>query len=291
MFNMALSVFTEDESFPFFIQFGGHKNGLYMHVHTDFSELVIVTEGSAEHIVNQERYRIQKGDVFVINNDTAHGYEDTQNFQICNIMFRPSFWLGGEYDIVKTAGFQALFVLEPHYVRQSRFSSRLRLTLDEYMGVVSVCNELYREYTDRRDGWKTAFTADFLRLSASLSRMYRIEQVDAKDIFLNLAKSVAFMETHFTENVSVAQLARMSNYSERQFIRVFEKAYRCRPTDYLTNLRIRCACRLLETTRSSVTEVALKSGYGDCNYFSRMFRKQLGVTPTQYRTAAGVLHF
>ena len=72
MFRMPLSAFLQDESFPFFIQYGIHKEPLYLHSHDNFSELVIVLSGSAEHIVDSERYRIRKGDVFVISDETEH---------------------------------------------------------------------------------------------------------------------------------------------------------------------------------------------------------------------------
>lgn len=75
---------------------------MLMHSHKDFSELVIVTEGSARHIVDNESYVISKGDVFVISGDTEHGFSDAQDLRICNIMFEPSFWTKNSYDIKKT---------------------------------------------------------------------------------------------------------------------------------------------------------------------------------------------
>ena len=56
MFNMKLSFFTENESFPFFIQYGEHSENMGLHGHEDFSELVIVLSGHAEHIVDNERF-------------------------------------------------------------------------------------------------------------------------------------------------------------------------------------------------------------------------------------------
>ena len=63
MNNMWLNYFTKDDSFPFFIQYGGHEDTMFIHGHEDFSELVVVMDGTAEHIVENERFRIKKGDV------------------------------------------------------------------------------------------------------------------------------------------------------------------------------------------------------------------------------------
>ena len=80
--DFFLNWFTQDETFPFFIQYGTHDEDLCLHTHADFSELVIVLSGTATHVVDGEEYPIRKGDVFVIRNNTAHGYKHPKNFHI-----------------------------------------------------------------------------------------------------------------------------------------------------------------------------------------------------------------
>ncbi|MFR0870610.1 MAG: cupin domain-containing protein [Oscillospiraceae bacterium] len=89
MNDMKLSYFTNDESFPLFVQFGAHDVPLFVHGHEDFYELVTVLDGSAEHIVDGERSVISKGDVFVIGNGISHGFDNTHGLRVCNIMYRP----------------------------------------------------------------------------------------------------------------------------------------------------------------------------------------------------------
>ena len=69
MEDMWLHYFTNDESFPFFIQYGAHEDTMFMHGHADFSELTIVLDGSADHVVENEHFPVQKGDVFVMGKD------------------------------------------------------------------------------------------------------------------------------------------------------------------------------------------------------------------------------
>ena len=80
MYKMKMEYFTKDRMFPFYIQYGFHEESMYLHVHDSFSELVIVLNGSAKHIVNDEEFYISQGDVFIIGSDTFHGYQDTQDF-------------------------------------------------------------------------------------------------------------------------------------------------------------------------------------------------------------------
>ena len=72
MEDMWLHYFTNDDSFPFFIQYGIHEDTMFMHGHADFSELVVVLDGSADHVVDNERFPVKKGDVFFIEAGTLH---------------------------------------------------------------------------------------------------------------------------------------------------------------------------------------------------------------------------
>lgn len=92
------------------------------------------------------------------------------------------------------------------------------------------------------------------------------------------------MEQHFTEEIAVSELAELSGYSERQFLRLFHAIFRSTPNNYLTNLRIRRAKLLLVQTSLSVTDIAAQCGYADRNYFARLFKKHTDMTPTEFRT-------
>ena len=282
MLEMNLLDFTHNEEFPFFIQYWVHIGNMLMYSHKDFSELVIVTEGSARHIVDNESYVISKGDVFVISGDTEHGFPDAQDLRICNIMFDPSFWTKNCYDIKKTAGFQALFVLEPQYSKQSNFRSRLKLGAGDYVKIFSICDDMQSNYTERGEGWQTLFISGFLRLAAELSQLY-LKTSDSSDPMINLAKAIAHIESYYTQNIEVAELAAISNYSVRQFIRIFKKIYDCKPTEYIRRLRMKNACILLKSGSLLITDIAIRCGYGDGNYFIRVFTKDMRITPREYR--------
>lgn len=285
IFEMLLDYFTQDKDFPFYIQFGGHNEDLYIHTHKNFCELSIVLEGRAEHIVDNESYIINKGDVFVISNDTAHGFTSPNNFRLCNVMFSPSFF-DRELDIKNSPGFQALFVLEPTLAKNSHFCSRLHLSVGEFLEITEKLNLMYDEYQSKREGYKSAFMALLMELCVKLSRLYSFENLNERDSAINLAKAMAYIESNYTENMTVSYLAKLSNYSERQFIRVFKSAYGCRCTEYITSLRINKATKLLKSTKANISQIATECGFDDINYFSRVFKKLHGITPTEYRKLA-----
>lgn len=280
--EVYLSWFTNDADFPFFIQYGGHDRDVYVHSHNDFNELVIVMEGSAVHIVNNEEYAIKTGDVFVVGNDTVHGYKDTEDFRICNIMYRHSKMFSDLPDIASGAGFHALFVLEPRISAEQGFRNRLRLDRKSYMAVKSIIDKIMKEYKSCSEYRKTMLTSLFLWLTVTLSRLYRFDERENEQDILNIAKAASYIENHFSENISVAELAQMSHYSERHFLRVFGKAYGYTPHGYIINLRINYACGLLKCG-ADITKAAEKCGFEDVNYFRRIFKKRVGISPSEYQ--------
>lgn len=284
--SMKLCYFTPDESFPFHIQYGHHDEEMFMHSHEDFSELVIVLNGSSVHIVGDERFEVKKGDVFVMNSGTVHGYEEPKDFRICNIMFRTETFISENYDIRRIAGFHSLFLLEPTYNSKNGFKSRLRLLPSDFADIEQLIKAAVREYTGDSEGRKTMVRSYFLQLAVQLSRLYGTT-VCHKEIE-GISNAAAYMETHFTENISISELLNVSHYSQRHFIRLFSATYQTTPQQYLLGIRIRHACSLLREKTFSITEIATRCGFNDSNYFCRIFKKNMGTTPSAYRRTTNV---
>lgn len=279
--DMKLSYFTNDEEFPFYIGYGTHENEMFMHGHADFSELVIVLDGSAVHIVDDERFNIRKGDVFVMGNGICHGYDSAENFKICNVMFRSENLLSGDYDIKQLPGFHALFLLEQHFNTAQGFKSRLRLEPESFDMISRLIDTTISEYTGKSPGRKTILQSYFMQIVVELSRIY-VTAKKHKEID-GISGAAAYMERHYAEDISIDSLLKVSHYSQRHFIRLFEKNYNTTPQKYLLGIRMRRACVLLRDSDSSITQIATNCGFNDASYFSRIFKKYTNFTPNQYR--------
>ena len=263
------------------MQFGAHDVPLFVHGHEDFYELVTVLDGSAEHIVDGERSVISKGDVFVIGNGISHGFDNTHGLRVCNIMYRPEMLFSGDMDIRKIPGFHALFLLEPYFSSTQHFQSRLRLTHADFALVMPLLERAESEYTSDLPGRNTMVLACVRQLAVILSRLY---DCPAKPREISgMADAAAFMETHFAEAVPISEVIERSHYSQRHFIRLFSSAYGMTPQRYLLDVRIRHATSMLRDSGLSVTEIAMRCGFGDPNYFSRIFRKYVGSSPSEFR--------
>ncbi|MDE6568360.1 MAG: AraC family transcriptional regulator [Lachnospiraceae bacterium] len=283
MKEMKLSYFTEDPTFPFYIQYGEHEHYLEEHTHLDFDELVIVLRGHADHIVSSETYPIQKGDVFVISSDTAHGYRNARDFRICNIMFRKDHIFNSSDDLCAMEGYHALFVIEPSLSKNHAFTSRLSLQDQTFVTVNQIINQMIAEYQQKRQGYQTFLKSSFLSLSLIFARIYQESSMSDTEHLTPLITPIAYLEQHYQETITVEQLAKQSGLSVRHFNRLFQNTYRTSPGRYLLQYRIQKSENLLLYTNMPIAEIAYQCGFNDSNYFSRQFRKIHGISPRQYR--------
>lgn len=100
-----------------------------------------------------------------------------------------------------------------------------------------------------------------------------------------LTQALRFIRGNFAEDFSVAQLAEHVGVSRSQLYRAFESRFDQSPQAFLQQYRIREAAALLTSTDLSVEEVAASTGFRDPLYFSRVFRRIQGKSPSAYRAA------
>ncbi|OGX86727.1 helix-turn-helix domain-containing protein [Hymenobacter glacialis] len=99
----------------------------------------------------------------------------------------------------------------------------------------------------------------------------------------------SIIDLHKHSNLSIEELAALCSLSVSAFKRAFKKIYNDNPTHYFISEKLKKAKELLTISDFSIGEVAYESGFNDPLYFTRLFKKKEGVTPSAYR-AAHALH-
>jgi AraC-like DNA-binding protein len=135
----------------------------------------------------------------------------------------------------------------------------------------------------RAPGFECAGQAYLLDLIVFLSRLYSTTSESSTAGLLRFSEAVAWMEENYMRQASVAELSRRAAMSERHFLRMFRKTFETSPIEHLIRLRIRRSAELLQEDKYNITETAYKSGFSDSNYFSRQFRRIMGMSPRQFR--------
>lgn len=95
--------------------------------------------------------------------------------------------------------------------------------------------------------------------------------------------SKEYIRNNFNRDISLDEVSRVANISPYYFSKIFKEGTGENFIEYLTGIRMEKAKELLSTTEYSMKEICSMCGYSDPNYFSRSFKKNVGVTPTEYK--------
>ncbi len=111
---------------------------------------------------------------------------------------------------------------------------------------------------------------------------------DSDDSRADLAAAVAasmldYIRTHYQQEISMQDAARALNYSEPYFCRIFKQQFGSNFTAYLAAYRIERARELLANPTVCIKDVGRRVGYPDANYFTKVFRRITGQSPSEYR--------
>ncbi len=127
-----------------------------------------------------------------------------------------------------------------------------------------------------------------LLLKAKIKLSAQYELIEDKSLSGQSAQQVMefareYLKEHYSEPITLVSLAHQLGYSSAYLTKLFNKFESCTPIKYLTDLRITQAKQLLANTALPIKEVGICVGYDNQFYFSRIFRKQTGFTPSEYR--------
>lgn len=176
----------------------------------------------------------------------------------------PSFWKEGKNAILNAESF-----LKENYGIQL------------YIGVGSIA----REVLQLKESFKNAKIARVSVAKHQLSLRY----FDEIPTNISVQKSVDYIWGHYAEEISMNEVATKVNFSPTYFSRLFKKETGHSFVSYLTLVRILRSIKLLRQTNLSIEQIAMEIGFNTPNYFSATFKKEIDLSPSQYRLTKEIL--
>jgi AraC family L-rhamnose operon transcriptional activator RhaR/AraC family L-rhamnose operon regulatory protein RhaS len=284
--RITASIFP-DRRFPLEVRKAPHHGATELHGH-DFHELVVILAGHGRHITERETYPISAGDAFLLAGEERHGYADTRDLTLVNILFDPQRLHLPLADVGDIPGYQALFRVEPVLRARDRLRSRLQLKPEELAVAAQMIERLQSELRHGRPGYRFAACACLMDLILYLSRCYTESSAPEGDAILRIGAVLSHIEKRFAEPIRVSELARLAHMSESTLLRTFRRVMGTSPLDHVIRVRVGRAMELLRQEDVRVTEAAFQCGFRDSNYFARQFRQVTGRTPRQFQKTTRV---
>lgn len=267
MLNAIYPIIGSQSALPFYLTGVGISDPEYHVVRGEglvSHQLHFTAEGRGILKVGGNSYVQTAGSIFYLSPGIPHEYyPDGERWTTCWTVFR------GEHlaEQMRALGFTEYAVKGGCTEQIRQIFSRLMAAARDPVSGAESCSELIYEYI------------------LAARELFRSEGQPAENT--PAARAVSFMEEHYSEDVTLEQLAALSGISLQHFCRLFRARTGMRPMEYLARKRIAAAKLLLWNTAEPIAAIGEQCGYPDPAYFGAVFRKYEGISPKEYRALSG----
>lgn len=246
---------------------------LFVHHHKEL-EIISMYDGEADFYIGSSRYTLKAGDLLIIPPYGVH---------------RALIPMGTSYDCICFD----LSLLWDEELKNELESGKL--TVNTFLPATDACTADLNNYA--RTAIKACEKADSgweMEVIGLLSLLF--STLKKADFFVQAQKTneskfeqtvIAYIKEHFFEQITSASASKALYINNSYFCRLFRKNFGCCFSDYLLEYRIGQAKLLLNSTKTSISEIAVTTGFNSFSYFSKAFKCSVGVSPTEYRKKKG----
>lgn len=163
---------------------------------------------------------------------------------------------------------------------------------EQYAGFCALLRDTLRAYLRRDPFYELGCAANILELWRRLftcmpSRVLSAEEAaQARRRSARLARLMDFVDQNYTRRIRLADFAAAEGCTMNHMSAFVRQNLNQSFQQYVNTVRFHCACKLIAAGRTRMTDVCLESGFSDYRYFSREFRRRLGMTPEEYSRRA-----
>ncbi len=235
-------------------------------VHDDHL-LIYCVEGQGSFTVDKLRHSVTAGDVLLLPRGIAHAYQSSDD--------RPwtIYWIHFSGD------------------KSSEFIEYLNSQQDSFIINIGVNSRLVANFDILLESLQSSINlpafihaanmlAQILTHIPLLRPLAKAQRMADK---FDLELIHALMHSNLHQKLDLSSLAQSVNLSKFHFIKCYKELTNTTPINYFIHLKIERACHLLDISTKPIQEISFNLGYEDSYYFSRIFKKVMGISPNQYR--------
>lgn len=241
----------------------GSQEDWDLHWH-EATEFLYCIEGSGVAVSDAQRIPLASGNMAIINANRLHTFYTTDFCRYCYLLVDPEM-----LDIPELSGTPIQpFISDPEAERQ-------------VLGIIG-------ESQERAPFYRSEIRARLIRLFVYLYRNYSEAGLDSEQSYtgkrLEMVKAVIdYIRRHFAEPITVDSVCSAVSFSRSYVCHAFKEATGKTLVEYIHLVRCSHARTLLASRQYNVSECAEKSGFNTLSYFSKVYKKHMGVSPSAHR--------
>lgn len=271
-----LGVYDNYELYPEY-----SKQLLYLHWHDEI-ELLYIRKGSAVVQIDEKESVVREGEAAFIPSGAIHTavVHGSKEFWFNAVVFNINFLTSGVSDVIQLQYIDRIKlrgILLPLFIgKRAAWERRI---IDELVFLFAASRR-------KAAGYELSIKGSLFKVFAELVS----QSVDApattqrtKQDLDRLKLVIQYIHANYPQKLSLDDMAALSNLSKYYFCRFFKLCIGKSPVEYLHFYRILKSEELLKETNLKVLDIAFEVGFNDLSHFTRLFHKQTGLTPSQFR--------
>lgn len=280
----------ESKEFPFYTEHYHFYRDEIIETHShEFMEVVYVVEGTGLHEYRGSSYPISTGDVLIIEPYIPHAYHaDASHLSVVNVIFQPSLLESELHILTQFTSFIGFFYVEPFFRKQANFQDHLKLNQQEHIEMMIQLDKIAHEFSQKKMGYHVIIKHRLIELFVFLSRCFANREQpawppahDEGTLFQDLSE---FIRTHYAQPLTLEQAAQLCGMSQTSFATHFKQHFNQTFVSYRNGIRMQVAKDLLHQSDQKISSIAAQVGFNDLSFFNRMFKRETGLSPVQYRS-------
>ncbi|MGG1517426.1 AraC family transcriptional regulator [Paenibacillus oryzisoli] len=255
-----------------------------LHAHNGY-EIYLVLEGSGSYVVGDRLLPLHAGSLTIIHPNVLHRpyHGNSPEFHRYVLALDESY-LERMESLCSASSLSISRLLTAEHPDASHYF----LTPQQLLAIQGILAELTENLAARSPLYELAVVKNVSALMLELLRLQT--EAAAHDVQRDAPQLIgdvlAYLIGHYQENIQTRELVQRFPVSRSQLFTLFKETTGMTIGQFLTEYRLSQAKRLLIASTLTVTEVAAATGYGDISHFFHVFKKEIGLTPKQYRDAA-----
>lgn len=274
------TVFTDEETLVYqpnqpylqYVNYSDWTDGHHhmMHCHSDIAEILLIIRGCARYSVGKHRYDVQQGDVILCNSGVLHDEFPRTNEPYHTICIG-----------IKQL---ALPGLAPNQLISNNVTPVYH-DPEQFYELSTMFFMMERHAAEKSPYYKELCQHLMLASLASLRQMIDSSKSNLPDLREDICTKVKdYIDSHYTEEISIDMLSRMFFISPYHLSHVFSKQTGYTIKQYILRRRIgESQTLLIADTKLNIQQISAKVGFDDASYYSRLFTKYVGMSPQKYR--------
>lgn len=245
------------------------KSDYPLHSHKRI-EINYVRKGECFIWMNDKRYHFRKGEMMVISSEQLHSFEaGIHGVTLLQLEFLP--------EVVSIFGVYA------EKAGIHRLNNPIRLMrISHNQHIASIVQRIIQELSQKKQLYQEMVTMFYAEL---LIYLYRSQQDSnlSVDLHPTLKNVIDYIDKHRKKELRVGDIACKFGITERYLHKLFVKYLQISPLEYINRLKVAYAIELMQETDLTLKEISFQCGFSSPQQFSRIFKNQEGILPSEYR--------